>query len=392
MKGIRSGNILLAIQRDTLLNAVRGIFASRRIETIILAIAALAWLTYQFASAYAAVAHCARCTAAVQTNPAATLAALTAIALIAGLAAGGLTAERLHATTSAAWLTTLPWPAAARRADFRQAFAAIGLIATLAVGATAATTLHALHFANQSVATVILTTAYAAGFRLRRGAVHPRPPKQAAAPETAPNRRQTLLDCLDSLTPAYASRWAWSGHLRFIAIAAILLLIPFGGASATVSLTRHQTAASFGIAVAGANLIFLFALRPAILGSTVLRTAPLTYVRALAAVLRAPLLLSCGWFALVATVPLATDAASWRMLPGMAAALLFLNALYATCAAFRPASPRQAKLLYGAGLYAVIYETATGGIPYGALTLAVIAGFAALLMRRARQDWRAFLG
>ena len=54
----------------------------------------------------------------------------------------------------------------------------------------------------------------------------------------------------------------------------------------------------------------------------------------------------------------------------------------------RPGSPRQALLLYAAGIYAVAYETAASGVPYGALVLAAVLMMTALVARRARISYR----
>jgi hypothetical protein len=381
-------NLILRARLMALATALRALLSDRPIETILLAAAVILWFAWQTARLYAAAARCTACAAPLHAHPIVGLAAVMATAAVCGLGSGRRTAIALRTTITAPWLVVLPWPDAHRRRDIRQARAVVGAAGMVTLTVGVACLAHVFRVPYPLATSTLAAAAYATAFWLG-SATTPAVPLQADATQPTKAPRRSLLDRLDQMAPAHASRWAWSGHLRPIAAATILLLIPFGGASAAVSLTRHETAMSFGIAILGGNLAFLLALRPGIVAATVFRTAPLAYARALAAVTRAPLLLSCGAFALIAAVPLASDAASWRMLPGMQAALLLLNGLYTACAAFRPVSPRQALLLYAGGLYGVITATTTGGVAHGLLALVVITGIAAVLVRRAGQDWRA---
>ncbi len=392
LAGNRGGtNIVLRTQRDAIGNVVRATFARSPVETSLLALVILGWAAYKLAKLYQAAAGCAACAAYIQANTPGVFATALAAACIAGFGAGGRTAARLQRIVARPWLAILPWSNERRRRDLHKAHAVHAAASALTVAVVAGTATHALLVPHPVLITAVLPAAYAAGFWLRRP--EPAPPSmEVSVAQTRPAAFPSLFDRLDQIAPAFASRWAWSGRLRGIAIVAILLFIPLGGASAAVSMTRHDTITAFGVALGGANLVYLAGLRPQILVSAIFRAAPLGYARALAAVVRAPLLLSFAWFTLVCAVPLGATPASWPMVPGLVAALLLLNALYTACAAFRPAYPRQAVLLYAAGLYAVITGTATGGIPLGILTLVIVAALAVLLVRRGRRDWRACHG
>jgi hypothetical protein len=378
--------LILAIHLASLRNRLHEAWSNNPRQTVLLTIAAALLLATQAAGITNDLAQCTACQTSANASLLTTAGVIAAFAFLAGTTAGLAAAGRLNATASSPWLAILPLSQTARQSACRYAAAAYALAASCALAAPAWLAAHAVHLPAPLLWAAGASLTYGTAFTA--AARHRRRPAQTRAETTPPtNTRRFPLGWIDRPTPTHASRWAWSGSARLIATAWLMSLVPLGGASASVSLAQHQPFPAFAIALIGANLIFIAALRCRPLASPVFRASSLGFTRAVAAIIRAPLLLSAAWFTLVAAFPVAEGA--WRALPLTAGALLLLNALYAATAIFRPDSPRQAMLLYASGLAAVAYETLTAGIAYGALTLAATCAVATLLLRRARRQFRA---
>ena len=382
--------VILTLQIAPVCNTVREAFSANPAEMMFVGLAAVSLATYEAAQFYRNLARCADCRVTVQAQPLAAFGIASAAALIAGHSAGRWCAGRNGMAAQAPWLAALPWPAEIRAAAFRHAtrIQALTLCCLAACLAVAAALALRLDYAVACAASV--TGLFGAGFATgaRTTPVQTRAENMQRS-ATATNRFPAPLARLDRAAPAHTGRWAWHGAKRAIAAACVTLFIPLGASAAAVSLTQHRAVLALGVAVLGANLAFIAAVRCRPLTSAIFRASPLGFAAAASAVLRAPLAVSVAWFIAAAAIPFVATPGAWRILPGMAAGLLLLNALYAAAALSRPASPRQALLLYGAAAYAILYETATGGVPLGAVTLAIICAMALLLCRRARKTYRA---
>jgi hypothetical protein len=312
------------------------------------------------------------------------------------LIAGRWSAARVHRLATASWLAVLPWPEDARQRAVAGAVRAYAITGAGAAAFVVWIACRALHLDHSAFPAALSALSAAAGFYsgariapgTRDGQAEAFGKAENGARGQAARGAWRLVDALDRAAPRHDSLWAWSGRLTLILPAACLSVVPVGGAAAAVTLTQHQAMPVLALAVLGGNAVFVATLRCTPLDSAVFRTSSLGFAAAVAAMMRAPIALSTAWFAAVLAVPLAGDGRILRMIPAALAALLLLDGLYAGAAVFRPGSPRQAMLLYGAGIYAIAYETATSGVPYGALTLVAVAVMAVLVTRRARIAYR----
>jgi hypothetical protein len=140
--------------------------------------------------------------------------------------------------------------------------------------------------------------------------------------------------------------------------------------------------------VLGGHMMFLVTLRAGPLLSPVLRSAPLRFAAAWAAMLRLPLSLSFAWL-LCATPPaLAAQDSAWRAVPGYAIGLLLLNAFFAAALATVPGSRRQALVLHAIGTGLMLQQTLEYGLAYGVFSAVLIFAIAILLVLQARRRFR----
>ena len=382
---------LLHIQRQALANALSQAWSAAPIGLPMLVLGAASLLIYQAASTYASLAACPGCAIFLRTHAIACGTIWVSCCILVGIGTGAAASRHFLAMGTSPWLAPLPWSDQARARAAWLASAAYGtaLAITLAGLAWAAT--HALALPPFPAAVTLAVTGAAFCAASWRVIASPRQygTPASGAPVTA---RENGLDWLDQPSPTHAGRWAMAGRTRFIGLIWLLSLLALIPALVAASLVQHQATIALVIAAAGANAIFILALRCHPLQSAALRATPLNYTRAAAAMCRAPLAFSLAWLALAALAPLAAGGPAWKTLPATIAGLLLLNALYAATALARPAAPFQAFLLYAAALYAVSYEAASSGLPYGALTLLAACAIAVLLVRRARLRYRALHG
>ncbi|TRC85902.1 hypothetical protein FJV80_16495 [Mesorhizobium sp. WSM4310] len=197
-------------------------------------------------------------------------------------------------------------------------------------------------------------------------------------PVSDPGGRRPSLGAFDRSTPAWLSSWAWglpAGRVRFswrLAGAAIL----FGLAAVvagSISLVRHDAVPAAMAGLTGGLLVFMLSARFHPLGSPVLRTAPLGFVRAWLRLARLPLQLSLAFFLLPAGAALAAEPSAWAMPLASGFWLLALNGAYAVFAAYFMTALFVAALSFLGAIAYASYET----LEYGRT---VLIGFAALVL------------
>ena len=200
----------------------------------------------------------------------------------------------------------------------------------------------------------------------------------SADPVSDPGGRKPWLGAFDRSTPAWLSSWAWglpAGRVRLswrLAGAAIL----FGLAAivaGSISLARHDAVPAAMAGLTGGLLVFMLSARFHPLGSPVLRTAPLGFVRAWLRLARLPLQLSLAFFLLPAGAALAAEPSAWAMPLASGFWLLALNGAYAVFAAYFMTAPFVAALSFLSAIAYASYET----LEYGRT---VLIGFAALVL------------
>jgi len=200
----------------------------------------------------------------------------------------------------------------------------------------------------------------------------------SADPVSDPGGRKPWLGAFDRSTPAWLSSWAWdlpAGRVRLswrLAGAAIL----FGLAAVvagSISLARHDAVPAAMAGLTGGLLVFMLSARFHPLGSPVLRTAPLGFVRAWLRLARLPLQLSLAFFLLPAGAALAAEPSAWAMPLASGFWLLALNGAYAVFAAYFMTAPFVAALSFLSAIAYASYET----LEYGRT---VLIGFAALVL------------
>lgn len=201
--------------------------------------------------------------------------------------------------------------------------------------------------------------------------------------------RRPWLGAFDRSTPAWLSSWAWNlpaGRIRpswRLTGAAVLLGLAASLAAATSLLHRNAAPAAMA-ALTGGLVVFMLSARFHPLGSPVLRTARLGFVRAWLRLARLPLQLSVAFFALPASAALAAEPSAWALPVASGLWLLALNGAYAVFAAYFMTAPFVAALSFLSAIAYASYES----LEYGRT---VLIGFAALVLwlwHRARQRYR----
>ena len=374
-----------------LANALSQAFAQAPVTLPAVFAGAALLLIYQGASTYTSLANCPACAANVRGHATAASAAWIMFCVVTGNSAGSTITRHLSTLAGSAWLAPLPWAAAARGRAIRLAAAAYGTALATALAALSWAAAHALGLDYAPALAAAGAAAFSAAMAAATSRAMATPPPSRQTEQTA-SGKPWLLDPIDRVRPAHASRWAMAGRGRAIAGAWIVALLILAPSAAAAALAQHELIVALIVATLGAHILFIAALRCHPLSSAALRATPLPFAHAAAALCRAPLALSLSLLALAVLIPCAATPAAWPLLPAALAGVLLLNALYASAAMSRPSSPRQAALLHGAGLYAVAYEAASSGLPYGALTLCAVCLIAALLARQARRRYRAFHG
>lgn len=210
-----------------------------------------------------------------------------------------------------------------------------------------------------------------------------------AYPTCDPGGRRPSLGAFDRSTPAWLSSWAWglpAGRVRLSwrLAGAIILLGLAAVVAGSISLVRHDAVPAAMAGLTGGLLVFMLSARFHPLGSPVLRTAPLGFVRAWLRLARLPLQLSLAFFLLPAGAALAAEPSAWAMPLASGFWLLALNGAYAVFAAYFMTAPFVAALSFLSAIAYTSYES----LEYGRT---VLIGFAALVMflwHRAQRRYR----
>lgn len=209
------------------------------------------------------------------------------------------------------------------------------------------------------------------------------------APVSDHGRRKPWLGAFDRSRPAWLSSWAWglpAGRVRLSwrLVGAAML---FGCASvvaASISFVRHDAVPAAMAGLAGGLLVFMLSARFHPLGSPVLRTAPLGFVRAWLRLARLPLQLSVAFFLLPAGAAVAAEPSAWAMPLASGFWLLALNGAYAVFAAYFMTAPFVAALSFLSAIAYTSYES----LEYGRTVLIGFGALVLFLWHRAQRRYR----
>ncbi|MBE1710814.1 hypothetical protein HKB47_13845 [Mesorhizobium japonicum] len=211
----------------------------------------------------------------------------------------------------------------------------------------------------------------------------------SADPAGEPGGRRPSLGAFDRSTPAWLSSWAWglpAGRVRLSwrLVGAAILFSLAAVVAGSISLAHHDAVPAAMAGLAGGLLVFMLSARFHPLGSPVLRTAPLGFVRAWLRLARLPLQLSVAFFLLPAGAALAAEPSAWAMPLASGFWLLALNGAYAVFAAYFMTAPFVAALSFLSAIAYASYET----LEYGRTVLIGFAGLVLFLWYRAQRRYR----
>ncbi|TAU90825.1 hypothetical protein ELI02_19565 [Rhizobium leguminosarum] len=228
----------------------------------------------------------------------------------------------------------------------------------------------------------------AAGWRLRSGHYAIGLEDKAGPAGKGPGR-QPWIGAFDRSAPAWLSSWAWglsAGHVRpsWRLVSAAIVFGVVAALSAAISLVHHDAIPAAMAGLTGGLLVFMLSARFHPLGSPVLRTAPLGFVRAWLRLARLPLQLSVAFFLLPASAALAAEPSAWAMPLASGFWLLALNGAYAVFAAYFMTAPFVAALSFLSAIAYTSYES----LEYGRTVLVGFAALVLFLWHRAQQRYR----
>ncbi|RUX24283.1 hypothetical protein EOA13_31260 [Mesorhizobium sp. M7A.F.Ca.US.011.01.1.1] len=208
-------------------------------------------------------------------------------------------------------------------------------------------------------------------------------------PVSDPGGRKSWLGVLDRSTPAWLSSWAWglpAGHVRLSwQLAGAAILFGFAAVIAgSISLVHDDPVPAAMAGLTGGLLVFMLSARFHPLGSPVLRTAPLGFVRAWLRLARLPLQLSVAYFLLPAGAALAAEPSAWAMPLASGFWLLALNGAYAVFASYFMTAPFVAALSFLSAIAYTSYES----LEYGRTVLIGFAALVLFLWHRAQRRYR----
>jgi hypothetical protein len=359
-------------------------------DVLLLTAGGLLLLIYNAVSLYQALAQAAPTIRALW--PRVALGGI-AVVLLVGILCGRLCARWARRQAQAPWLAVLPWQAAARARAVRVACLAIGGVLMPLPAFCGWGVSHAVAASGQAWAATSLAVCFMLAFVTAAlpGAHHASEEEQLAQPDARPLKPALawrLVAWLDQWAPRWTGLWAQGDSGGKLSVWWFGSLVIAGGSAAALSQSQSWTSPSVISAVIGGNLAYIAGLRGSPLLSPVLRTSPVSFAVVWAAMARGPLALSLLWFGIAALPAFVVSLGAWRPSLGGFGVLLLLNLLYSTAAAITPTSRRQALLMYGFALYAILYQGVHYGVAYGALVGVAELGLVAFLWRRARQRFR----
>ncbi len=194
------------------------------------------------------------------------------------------------------------------------------------------------------------------------------------------------LHRLDRTCPAWLSSWSVgleAGRMNFSVprLLGFLLVLAVAALPGAASLAdRHSGPATIGAVLAG-FLAFMLVVRCRPLGSPVLRSAPIGFIKSWFGMLRLPLVLSLGFFILPDCAALAAQPSAWAMSASGVIGLLVLDAAYAVFAAFFLISP----LLAAGSFFTVILYASYKWVTYHAVVYICFAALLALMVHGIRR-------
>ncbi|TPN53178.1 hypothetical protein FJ978_10360 [Mesorhizobium sp. B1-1-7] len=204
-----------------------------------------------------------------------------------------------------------------------------------------------------------------------------------------PSGRRPWLGAFDRSAPAWLSSWAWglpAGHVRpsWRLVGAAVFFGIVAALSAAISLVHHDAVPAAMAGLTGGLLVFMLSARFHPLGSSVLRTAPIGFVRAWLRLARLPLQLSLAFFLMPAGAALAAEPSAWAMPLATGFWLLALNGAYAVFAAYFMTAPFVAALSFLSAIAYTGYES----LEYGRTVLIGFAALVLFLWHRAQRRYR----
>lgn len=204
-----------------------------------------------------------------------------------------------------------------------------------------------------------------------------------------PSGRRPWLGAFDRSAPAWLSSWAWglpAGHVPFSwrLVGAATFFGVVAALSAAISLVHHDAVPAAMAGLAGGLLVFMLSARFHPLGSPVLRTAPIGFVKAWLRLARLPLQLSLCFFLMPAGAALAAEPSAWAMPLASGFWLLALNGAYAVFAAYFMTAPFVAALSFLSAIAYTSYES----LEYGRTVLIGFAALVLFLWHRAQRRYR----
>ncbi|TPL42350.1 hypothetical protein FJ942_28105 [Mesorhizobium sp. B2-4-2] len=210
-----------------------------------------------------------------------------------------------------------------------------------------------------------------------------------ASPLGDGRRRRPWLGAFDRSAPAWLSSWALglpAGHVRasWRLVGAAVFFGFVAALSAAISLVHHDAVPAAMAGLTGGLLVFMLSARFHPLGSPVLRTAPIGFVRAWLRLARLPLQLSLAFFLMPAGAALAAEPSAWTMPLASGLWLLALNGAYAVFAAYFMTAPFVAVLSFLSAIAYTSYES----LEYGRTVLIGFAALVLFLWHRAQRRYR----
>ncbi|NLR97459.1 hypothetical protein HGP17_11580 [Rhizobium sp. P38BS-XIX] len=375
---MKHDGLVLNLLRKEVLGSLRSL---RRSDLAWLILGGSAVMAYAIADAVVAL-HAAA--PLLRSSPSLWLAGLSAAALLLGVFTGYGTTRLALSRAYAPFMKALPISNRERRRMAVLAAAKTGVwfgaIVACVAGMGCVPLAEPYAFAWAFVAAALFAAGFAPAITAQMRVFNRQPAGEATTTdhESGLHRTRLTLACFDRARPTWSGAWAWNLRAGIVRpsrrIAAAGLMIGLAVLIAVVGgLIHHQAAPGAIVGLAGGLATFMFALRYHPLGSPVLRTAPIGFVRAWLRLLWLPLQLSAAFFALPAGAALAAEPSSLSVVAASGLWLLMLNGAYAVFAAYFMSTPLIAAFSFVAAIIYAAYESSEYG-------RTVVLGFVALVV------------